>query len=168
MQSVGIILVILFSGQDLKSIGLGQGRYVSGTYRGLVWSFAFGVFAGVCGLILWLFGTNPLRLLHVNLPEEPLRLIYYYLLGGLLGPVAEELFYRGAIFGFFRRFSFIGAMAVSVLAFVFSHPSFGITQAAGGIVFVVAYAWEGKILTPITIHILGNLALFTLSLIFNL
>jgi len=37
-------------------------------------------------------------------------------------------------------------------------------QVVGGIVFAVAYEIEGSLMVPITIHVLGNLAIFTLSL----
>jgi hypothetical protein len=35
----------------------------------------------------------------------------------------------------------------------------------GGIIFAVAYEMEASLMVPITIHILGNMAIFTLSLI---
>ncbi|MBW2319145.1 MAG: CPBP family intramembrane metalloprotease, partial [Deltaproteobacteria bacterium] len=40
-----------------------------------------------------------------------------------------------------------------------------ITQIVGGVIFCVAYEVEGKLMTPITIHVLGNTAIFALSLI---
>jgi len=52
--------------------------------------------------------------------------------------------------------------------FVLAHPIFPgipLAQVVGGIVFAVAYEMEGSLMIPITIHILGNLAIFTLSLI---
>ena len=38
-------------------------------------------------------------------------------------------------------------------------------QMIGGILFAVAYEMEKNLLAPITIHILGNLAIFILTLI---
>jgi membrane protease YdiL (CAAX protease family) len=38
-----------------------------------------------------------------------------------------------------------------------------ITQLIGGILFAVAYEIEKNLLVPITIHFMGNLAIFTLS-----
>jgi hypothetical protein len=35
----------------------------------------------------------------------------------------------------------------------------------GGIVFAVAYELEGNLMVPITIHVLGNTAIFALSLV---
>jgi len=51
---------------------------------------------------------------------------------------------------------------------VLAHPIFPgipLPQVVVGIVFAVAYEIEGSLMVPITIHILGNLAIFTLSLI---
>jgi hypothetical protein len=46
-----------------------------------------------------------------------------------------------------------------------SHQGVFVHQVVGGIVFAVAYEVEGSLLVPITIHVLGNMAIFTLSLI---
>jgi membrane protease YdiL (CAAX protease family) len=40
-----------------------------------------------------------------------------------------------------------------------------LAQIIGGIVFALAYEASGNLLVPITIHVLGNLAIFTLSLL---
>ena len=60
------------------------------------------------------------------------------------------------------------AVLLSTLLFVMPHaPSFGsaipITQLIGGILFAVSYEVEKNLLVPITIHCLGNLAIFTLA-----
>jgi hypothetical protein len=39
------------------------------------------------------------------------------------------------------------------------------TQIVGGVLFAIAYEIEGNLMTPITIHSLGNLAIFTISLV---
>ena len=60
------------------------------------------------------------------------------------------------------------ALVLSTLIFVFSHASrhtIPVTQVIGGILFAVAYEREKNLLVPIMIHVLGNLAIFTLSLI---
>ena len=71
------------------------------------------------------------------------------------------------LYGFFRRWGVVVAIVVSTGVFVLAHPisqGFPIPQAVGGIVFALAYEIEGSLMTPIVIHVLGNLALFTLSL----
>ena len=58
-------------------------------------------------------------------------------------------------------------MALSTLAFVLAHPAgsgIPLPQITGGILFALAYEKEGNLTVPITIHILGNMAIFSLSL----
>ena len=45
-------------------------------------------------------------------------------------------------------------------------PNFAITQAIGGVVFAVSYELEKNLLVPITIHCLGNMAIFLLPLLY--
>jgi membrane protease YdiL (CAAX protease family) len=88
------------------------------------------------------------------------------LIGGILAPIAEEVFFRGVLYGFFRRWGLIPAVIVSTLLFVLVHPlgqSIPVIQIVGGILFAVAYEVEGNLVAPITIHTLGNCTLFTIS-----
>ena len=59
------------------------------------------------------------------------------------------------------------ALVLSTLIFVLLHPTisgFPLPQVVGGLVFAVAYEVEGNLLVPITIHALGNMAIFALAL----
>ena len=90
------------------------------------------------------------------------------MVGGLVAPIAEEIFFRGVIYGFLRRWGVLLALAGSTVIFVLAHAissRIPLTQIVGGIVFAVAYEVEGKLMVPITIHVLGNMAIFTLSLV---
>ena len=97
-------------------------------------------------------------------------IIIYLLVGGIVGPLAEEVFFRGLIYGFLRRWGAVVAVTVSTLIFVLAHPSafsgIPFTQAVGGILFAMAYEKEQNLVAPITIHGLGNLAIFALSWVF--
>jgi membrane protease YdiL (CAAX protease family) len=58
------------------------------------------------------------------------------------------------------------ALTMSTFVFVVAHPGFpniSVTQVAGGIVFAMAYEIEGSLMAPLTIHVLGNTAIFMLS-----
>jgi membrane protease YdiL (CAAX protease family) len=46
----------------------------------------------------------------------------------------------------------------------FHLPGIPVTQIVGGIVFAVAYHTGKSLMVPIVIHVLGNLAIFSLSL----
>jgi membrane protease YdiL (CAAX protease family) len=78
--------------------------------------------------------------------------------------VTEELFFRGILYGYFRRWGIFPALFLSTLFFVLLHPvkALAVTQTVGGVLFAAAYEIEGNLLVPITIHVLGNLAIFSL------
>jgi membrane protease YdiL (CAAX protease family) len=88
--------------------------------------------------------------------------------GGVVSPIAEEVFFRGILYGFLRRWGVLVAVVGSTVIFVLAHPIISgirLTQIVGGLVFAVAYEVEGNLMVPITIHALGNLAIFSLSLV---
>ena len=96
------------------------------------------------------------------------EIAFFFLIGGMVGPIAEEVFFRGILYGFFRRWGVLVGLGLSTLIFVLihliSHLFLPVTQVIGGIVFALAYEVEDSLLAPITIHALGNMAIFTLSL----
>jgi len=162
-----IVTVRLWTG-DLESLGLSALGVPFALERGLLWSAGLGLIAACAWVILLWAGFQPLKLIRAQLPPGGNDLVLLFAVGGLLGPVAEELFFRGVLYGFFRRWGVPAAVLLSSLIFVLSHPtSHGIrlTQAVGGIIFAIAYEVERSLLVPITIHVLGNLAIFSLSLI---
>jgi membrane protease YdiL (CAAX protease family) len=60
-------------------------------------------------------------------------------------------------------------MALSTLIFVVVHPGvsgFPFPQFAGGVLFAMAYEKGKSLIVPITVHVLGNTAIFILSLLF--
>ena len=102
----------------------------------------------------------------MQLPAGGHQLVLFFVLGALIGPIAEEIFFRGILYGFFRRWGVPAAILFSTLLFVLSHVSgttIPITQLIGGILFAVSYEVEKNLLVPITIHSLGNLAIFSLA-----
>jgi len=119
-------------------------------------------------VVLSAAGSNPLKLIQVQLPTKHSEIALFFLIGGMVGPIAEEVFFRGILYGFFRRWGVVVGLVLSTLIFVLMHPinhGVPITQVVGGIVFALAYEVEGSLMVPITIHSLGNMAIFALSLI---
>lgn len=163
-----LMTVVTWSNRGLACIGLSADTLLPGLKRGIVWAAGFGTVAGVGFLILYLFKIRPLDLIGIRLPEELQNIILLFVIGGLIAPVAEEIFFRGVLFGYLRRWGAFVAIAVSTFVFVTLHPAQGIsiTQLVGGIIFAVAYEIEGNLMVPIVIHILGNSAIFAISLIF--
>ena len=168
LETILVILVLVIWGGGVSSVGLAPSQIIRGFKRGLVWSAGFGIVAFIAFAVLYLAGINPLILTQARLPTSLGEIILFFFIGGILGPVGEEVFFRGILYGFFKRWGVILAVALSTLLFVAAHPMSykGVfaPQVVGGIVFAVAYEIEGSLMVPITVHVLGNMAIFTLSL----
>jgi membrane protease YdiL (CAAX protease family) len=168
VESFLILLVVRMGGRDLTALGLARSLVPRGFARGLAWSVGAGAAAALVAVLLAMAGLHPLTFIRAKVAQGGSELLLFLLVGGLLGPVAEELFFRGLLYGFLRRWGVPTAVLISSLIFVLCHPgSHGLrlTQAVGGILFAAAYEVERNLLVPITIHVLGNLAIFTLSLL---
>lgn len=168
LQASLIILSLVTWGQGVSSIGLTSSKILVGFKKGLIWSAGFGIVVLLTFSALYMAGIHVLTLIHTRLPKEPGTIALFFLIGGIVGPIAEEIFFRGILYGFFRRWGIIVALTFTTLLFVLAHPlSHGVfvPQVVGGILFAVAYEVEGALLVPITIHTLGNLSIFTISLI---
>ena len=168
LQAGLIVFCLATWGQGVSCIGLAPSSMFSGFKKGLIWSAGFGIVVLLAFAALYMANVNMLALIHARLPKEPGTLALHLLVGGIVGPVAEEVFFRGVLYGFLRRWGVLVALTISTLLFVLAHPVFHgvfVPQVIGGILFAVAYEVEGSLLVPITIHTLGNLAIFTLSLI---
>ena len=169
IEAVLLVIIANRFEKDPNAIGLSKSKLYPGLKRGLVWSAGFGIAAGILFTVLLAAGINPLKLVHTPLPSAPRQIILFYLVGGVIGPVWEEIFFRGIIFGFFRRWGLYAAILISTALFVWPHydgSNLPLTQIVGGIVFAAAYEKEKSLVVPITIHCLGNIAIFSLTNLF--
>jgi len=169
LQMLLIILIVVTWGKGLPSIGLARSKMVSGFKKGLLWAAGFGALTFIASVGLFVVGINPLTLMKARLPTQTGDLVLFFLVGGMVGPVAEELFFRGVLYGFLRRWGMIVALVLSTVIFVLCHPighGIPVTRLVGGLLFAVTYEFGGSLIVPITIHALGNLAIFTISLVF--
>lgn len=163
-----ILLVAEIWGKGFPSIGLGQSKIFSGFKKGLIWSAGFGMLALIAFLVLFILRIDPLKFIQTPLPSRQSAVLLFFLVGGIVAPVAEEVFFRGILYGFFRRWGVVVALVLSTTFFVLPHlggHGLPITQIVGGLLFAIAYEIEGNLMTPITIHALGNLTIFTISLL---
>ncbi|MFO7599025.1 MAG: CPBP family intramembrane glutamic endopeptidase [Candidatus Desulfacyla sp.] len=169
LLQAGLILAIVFPREKgLASIGLSQKGLLPGVKRGLLWTGGFGLLVLLAGVLLYVAGIHPLSLIHTPVPADPAHILLFFIVGGIIAPVTEEILFRGVLYGFFRRWGAVAAILLSTLAFVLAHPVFPaipITQIVGGLLFAVAYEVEKNLMAPITVHSLGNMAIFGLPLI---
>ena len=152
--------------KSLVSIGLDLHTITGGLKKGLLWSAIFGLVTGLIFLILYFAGIDPLSLIQTKLPENKKEILIFLIIGCFIGPVAEELFFRGVLYSFFRRWGILAALIFTTIIFILAHHNKGtipLTQAIGGILFAAAYEFEKSLMVPIVIHILGNTAIFMLS-----
>ena len=167
-QILAILLVFLSADGNLSAIGIRLHAVLGGLRRGMIWSAGFGLAAGLAGVFIYSAGKDPIALIGGRLPSSASQVVLLFIVGGLIGPIAEEMFFRGVVYGFFRRWGVLPALLISTGVFVLIHllvrpmQGFAIVQAIGGVVFAVSYELEKNLLVPITIHCLGNLAIFSL------
>ena len=170
LLDLGLILwIVRLLETDAGAIGFHRAQWFAGLKKGLLWSAGFGILSGILFGILYLAGTSPLTFIRTALPKGSPDLLLFFLVGGIVAPVAEEVFFRGILYGFLRRWGLWAAMALSTCAFALPHGlghGFPLTQVVGGILFAAAYEVEKNLLVPILIHCLGNMAIFTLSCAF--
>jgi membrane protease YdiL (CAAX protease family) len=168
IQMLAVLTLAGFQAGGVNALGLGKKDMLAGLRKGLAWSAGFAAVAGLLFLVFFLSGRNPLPLIRTPLPEAIYHRALFFFVGGLLAPVAEELVFRGLIFGYLRRWGLPAAVLISTALFAAIHPgpAIPVTQIVGGIVFAVAYHTGKSLMTPIVVHTLGNLAIFTLSLPF--
>jgi membrane protease YdiL (CAAX protease family) len=166
IEAVLLVFIASRFEKDPNAIGLSRSKLYPGLKKGLMWSAGFGIAAGILFSVLMAIGLNPLKLVHTPLPSARWQIICFFLVGGVIGPVWEEIFFRGIIFGFFRRWGLYTAVLISTALFVLPHYDgihLPLTQIVGGIVFAAAYEKEKSLVVPITIHCLGNIAIFSLT-----
>ena len=167
--------VFHLSSNGADALGLTSRKIRHGFKKGVLWSVIFGLISGGIGLALFLIGINPMQLIHVQIPKEMSEIVLFFIVGGIISPIAEEMFFRGVIYGYLRNFLFAPfgkwgiffAVLFSTLLFVTAHTGTSgipLPQIAGGFLFCLSYEVEKSLITPIIIHSFGNMALFALSL----
>ncbi len=167
-EIIAILIIVVKLNNGTAAIGITKNTAASGIKKGIIWSFGFGVVVAVLFIIIAVSGTNPFSLVNTRLPNAKVDLIFYFIAGGIIAPVAEEIFFRGILFGFFRKHGAVFAAVISTLIFVSIHSigsNIPVPQIVGGLIFALSYELEKSLFVPIIIHASGNIAIFTLSLL---
>jgi membrane protease YdiL (CAAX protease family) len=167
VQIGALVWIVVKLEKGLAAIGWQLSAWPRGLWKGALWSAGFGLIAGCAMAVLYWTGRNPLTIVQSPLPAAKVELAAFLLVGGCIAPVAEELCFRGILYTYFRRWGIVPALLGSTVLFVVLHSTraLPITQVVGGIVFAISYEVSSNLMVPMTIHALGNLAIFTLSLL---
>ena len=151
---IGCVMVLV---ADLDSLGLSIYTLKKGVIRGSIWSFLIGLSVGVIYLSFYVSGIDIWSRISTN---ENYDIFTLFVVGSIIAPIAEELYFRGVLFGYLRRFGLIVALIISTLVFTFLHQEgMLLFQFVGGVIFAVSYEIEKNIVVPIVIHIIGNIVL---------
>jgi membrane protease YdiL (CAAX protease family) len=168
-QAVLLLWIVSRMGKGLQNIGILSSRIFPGFKKGLIWSAGFGGVVLILGVILVILGIQPFHWITISLPPDKGYVFLLFCIGGIVGPITEEIFFRGILYGFLRQWGVFLAIFLSTSLFVFVHGNTiqgSFPQIIGGIVFALAYEIEKNLMVPVVIHITGNLAMYTLSLLF--
>ncbi len=154
--------------EGMAAIGLRPNNFAAGLKKGLIWSVGFGILVLLVSIILYLTsGINTFEFMQDGRPTAKGGIWLFLIIGGVVAPITEEIVFRGVLYGYLRQWGVLAAIIGSTVAFVLAHSTqgaFPLTQAVGGVVFAVAYERERNLLVPVVIHILGNLAIFSITL----
>lgn len=153
-------------GRSLQAIGLRRGRFARQAVFGIAAYVAFiPVFIGLvlAAALLWRrLGIEPVPQRHLFLLARPHSTWGYLYLGAFvacIGPVFEEIFFRGYLFGALRkRWGILCAVLLSALLFSIIHFNAGVLLPVFGLGVLLAYVYErtGSLIAPIVIHVLQN------------
>jgi membrane protease YdiL (CAAX protease family) len=170
-QSGFLLFIINRWGGGLAEIGLTWNKVSGGLKKGLIWSAGFGAASVVALGIQYFLNFNLLKTFSSSSPSSISGLIPLLIVGGFFSPITEEIFFRGIVYSFLRRWGIILAILGSAILFSLVHAAItGVSfiQVIGSLVFATAYEVEKNLLVPITIHVLGNMAIFALSFLMSL
>ena len=162
-------LILLFKlVYGLESIGILKNKFMPGLRKGFVWSACFGIGALLILGFLHLLDYDLLHFFPAPVEKSSANIFLLLLVGGLISPVTEEIFFRGIVYGYLRKWGLLIGIMGSTTLFAMAHhiiSGLSLVQIIGGLVFATAYELEKNLLVPITIHVLGNIAIFTISLL---
>jgi membrane protease YdiL (CAAX protease family) len=90
----------------------------------------------------------------------------YFFVACVLGPFAEELFFRGILYSWLReRMPAAAGIVLSALFFAGLHPGF-LIQLIGGLLFATVFEWRRNIWAAFIVHATANLGIWIVPCIY--
>lgn len=111
--------------------------------------------------------ASAIRLL-TQIRAHPIPLVLMTLVIGVIGPIAEEVFFRGFAYGIFkRRCGVVGGIILSAILFsaIHGNPLALVPIFVMGVVLAWTYERTGNLAAPIGIHCANNLLVVLLYLV---
>lgn len=165
-----------FKAFGISCKGTARKHLYKGVKTGILWSSVFAVAAILVGIfILCGTGKNPLSFLDSSMPKSSFDIALFIFTGGIISPIAEEFFFRGFLYSYFRQHSVRGGLLVSTVLFALCHIKGSATiiensviiviPLIGGFIFCLSYEYSKSLAAPVIIHLLGNMAIFIINFI---
>ncbi|MBS0659168.1 MAG: CPBP family intramembrane metalloprotease [Verrucomicrobia bacterium] len=166
----GVIFLIVVgsvngNGHGLRILfGLDRDRYLLIFALGLLFAFCSWPLVGAASLLTQKLASDPKELqplVDFFLAANGTERLFICLSAAIVAPIAEEVFFRGIIYGVAKRYGgMAAAMVFNAALFAFVHGS---VPALGGLFVLalcltLAYEFTGSILAPIALHMAFNSA----------
>lgn len=119
-------------------------------------------------VVLWHFAmATPDELMHYAKPEDaeatwdsvfsPQGLVRMVLLSWIIGPVIEELVFRGFLYhAWERQWGWFPSLLLTSACFGIAHPSHMASAFMGSVIYICIMRRTGTIVAPILLHVLFN------------
>lgn len=166
--SVLIIIAFKYKG-SLRELGLGQVVSWFSVRAGILGGISLFLMVLVTGFIVSsILSVQPKPQPYVELLSKantPFEVFVPLLVGGVLAPVGEEVYFRGFAYPVFRRnFGVWGGVILSAAFFSLLHFDLArfVAIAVGGIGLAWLYESTGSLVTPIVAHSVWNLSMLGL------
>ena len=154
------IQAALILGIAFDSSGIKTRYFKKEIFIGIICTALFGILVLSADLIsrLILHGGVLGMLLKKQVVSNP---VLFFIVGCLIGPFVEELFFRGLVQSLARQYiPAFAAIAVSSVFFASMHGSFSVVQLAGGVMFGIIYEWRGSIWAGYIFHVAANIGIW--------
>lgn len=153
---------IVGGGKALRAVGFGLRAYLTAL------PFLFLLLLGMVQMLEWL-GREPspqaIFMLYMSEERRPV-LVWLNLLVVVAGPLAEELFFRGLLYGWMRnRWGVWRGLWVSSFLFACLHtdPVAFVPILGLGMLFGWVYEKTGSLAAPVAVHVCHNAGMLTLA-----
>jgi membrane protease YdiL (CAAX protease family) len=155
LVQTAVILVTAFDYSGIKTRSFKKELFI-----GIGCIAVFGILVLSIDLISRLIQNG--GVLRILLKKQPVsNPIVFFIVGCLIGPFVEELFFRSLVQSLARRYiPAFAAIAVSSVFFASMHGSFSVVQLIGGVMFGIIYEWRGSIWAGYIFHVAANLGIW--------
>jgi len=166
-----IYIVVVEYKNKLTSLGLTLTNFIRDTVIGIAgYVAAIPLIIGALTLVIWIANIanyqppmEPIMKLFLE-EKNPLLLLYSTLFATILGPILEEIFFRGFMYSAFKKKAgIIGAILLSSFLFSILHtnPIGFLPIMVLGILLALLYEKTGSLIPSIMVHMIHNTGMMT-------